>query len=80
MTQGKSERYYRSMKNVVRLENYYSPWELDRVIVHFVDYYNQERFHEAIGNVTPDDVYHRRRPEILNRRGRIKCLTLERRK
>ena len=29
MTQGKIERYHRSMKNVVRLEKYYSPWELD---------------------------------------------------
>jgi hypothetical protein len=26
MTQGKIERYHRSMKNVVRLENHYTPW------------------------------------------------------
>ena len=32
MTQGKIERYHRSMKNVVRLENHYSPWELERVL------------------------------------------------
>ena len=26
MTQGKIARYYRSMKNVVKLEHYYYPW------------------------------------------------------
>ena len=80
MTQGKIERYHRSMKNVVRLENYYSPWELERAIAHFVDYYNHERLHEAIGNVTPDDMHHGRQRAILSRRRRIKRLTLERRK
>jgi len=80
MTQGKIERYHRSMKNVVRLENYYSPWELERALARFVEYYNHERFHESIGNVTPDDMYHGRQREILTRRNRIKRLTLERRK
>jgi hypothetical protein len=28
-TQGKIERYHRSMKNVVKLENFYFPWELE---------------------------------------------------
>ncbi len=28
-TQGKIERYHRTMKNVVKLENYYFPWELE---------------------------------------------------
>jgi putative transposase len=80
MTQGKIERYHRSMKNIVRLENYYSPWELERAIARFVDYYNHERLHESIGNVTPDDMYHGRQREILSRRERIKRLTLQRRK
>jgi putative transposase len=80
MTQGKIERYHRSMKNVVRLENHYSPWELERALARFVDYYNHERLHEAIGNVTPDDMYHGRQPAILSRRAKIKRLTLERRK
>jgi putative transposase len=80
MTQSKIERYHRSMKNVVRLENYYNPCELERAIARFVDYYNHERLHEAIGNVTPDDMYHGRRWEILSHRTKIKRLTLERRK
>ena len=37
MTQGKIERYHRSMKNVVKLEKYYSLWELERAIARFVD-------------------------------------------
>jgi len=32
MIQGKIERYHRSMKNVVRLENYYYPWQLGKAI------------------------------------------------
>ena len=80
MTQGKIERYHRSMKNVVRLENHYSPWELERAVARFVDYYNHERLHEAIGNVTPDDMYHGHQREILTHREKIKRLTLQRRK
>ena len=79
-TQGKIERWHRSMKNVVRLENYYSPWELERALARFVEYYNHERVHEAIGDVTPDDMYHGRQRAILSRREKIKRLTLERRK
>jgi len=37
MTQGKIERYHRSMKNIVLLENYYSPSELEEQICAFVD-------------------------------------------
>ena len=42
--------------------------------------HNHERLHEAIGNVTPDDMYHGRQRAILSRREKIKRLTLERRK
>jgi transposase InsO family protein len=37
MTQGKIERYHRSMKNVVLLCNYYYPWDLEKAIVDFVE-------------------------------------------
>jgi len=80
MTQGKIERYHRSMKNVVKLENYYSPWELERAIALFVDYYNHRRYHESLGNVTPADMYEGRQVEVLTRRERIKRETMERRR
>ena len=53
---------------------------MERAIARFVEYYNHERLHEALGNVTPDDMYHGRQPAILSRREKIKRLTLERRK
>ena len=46
----------------------------------FVKYYNHERLHEAIGNVTPGNMVHGRQCAILSRREKIKRLTLERRK
>jgi hypothetical protein len=36
--EGKIERYHRSMKNVVRLENHYSPGEFERALIRFVEY------------------------------------------
>jgi transposase InsO family protein len=80
MTQGKIERYHRSMKNVVKLENYYSPWELERAIAVFVDYYNHRRYHESLGNVTPADMYEGKQVAVLTRRERIKRETMERRR
>ena len=80
MTQGKIERYHRSMKNVVKLEKHYSPWELERAVARFVDDYNHRRLHEALDNVTPADVYAGRRPAILARRAQIKRRTLAQRK
>ena len=64
-TQGKIERYHRSMKNVVKLEHYYLPSELEAAIGDFVAYYNDERYHESLDNVTPADVYYGRHREIL---------------
>ena len=76
MTQGKIERYHRSMKNILLLENYYSPSELEDQIDLFVDYYNNYRYHEALDNITPADVYNGRRWEILTSREQIKKKTL----
>jgi len=80
MTQGKIERYHRSMKNVVKLDVYYSPWELERAIGRFVEHYNHRRLHESLQNVTPADVYEGRQSTILGSRARIKQETLARRK
>ena len=80
MTQGKIERYHRSMKNVVKLQNYYYPWELDQAIEDFVDYYNQSRYHEALDNLTPEDVYFGRVEEVKSRRELIKEKTMQKRR
>jgi transposase InsO family protein len=80
MTQGKIERYHRSMKNVVKLEHYYFPWELEKAIADWVEYYNHERYHESLDNVTPADVYYGRRNDILDQRTIIKSRTLMQRK
>ena len=79
MTQGKIERYHRTMKNVVKLKNYYLPWELEQEIGRFVEYYNHERVHESLGNLTPEDVYRGRGREIQTARARLKEQTLRRR-
>jgi transposase InsO family protein len=79
-TQGKIERYHRTMKNVVKLENYYFPWELEAALRDFVAYYNNERYHESLDNVTPADAYFGRRYKILSERGRIKRRTMEKRR
>ncbi len=79
-TQGKIERYHRTMKNVVKLQHYYYPWELEAALRDFVAYYNNERYHESLDNVTPADVYFGRQYAVLTERDKIKRLTMERRK
>ena len=75
-TQGKIERWHRSLKNQILLENYYLPGDLEQRIGEFVDYYNHERYHESLNNLTPADVYYGRGQQVLDRREQIKLNTL----
>ena len=43
-------------------------------------YYNNERYHESLDNVTPADVYFGRQYAVLSERSMIKRRTMERRK
>jgi len=52
-TQAKIERYHRTMKNVEKLENYFSRDELRAKLKSFMDYYNNQQYHESTGNATP---------------------------
>ena len=64
----------------MKLEHYSFPGELETAIGDFVAYYNNERYHEALDNVTPADVYFGRQHEVLTERSKIKQLTMQRRK
>ena len=77
MTQGKIERYHRSLKNQILLENYYLPGQLEARLAEFIDYYNSRRYHESLNNLTPADVYFGRGQTILSRRENVKLRTIE---
>jgi putative transposase len=80
MTQGKIERYHRSMKNILLLDNYYSPTELEDTIAKWVEYYNNERYHESIGNIKPRDKYLGLDTRIIEKRRKIKKETMKKRR
>ena len=70
-TIGKVERWHRTMKDEVTLVVHTSPDQLREAISRFVEYYNRERYHEALKNVTPDDVWFGRREAILRSRKQL---------
>jgi len=79
-TQGKIERWHQTLKNRILLENYYLQGELEAAIAAFVEHYNNHRYHESLGNLTPADVYFGRGPAILAEREKIKKLTIQNRR
>ncbi len=79
-TNGKIERWHKSLKSKIYLHQYETSDELKVELELFINYYNQERYHESLNNVTPDDVFYGRREGILKLREEKKTLTLKRRK
>jgi len=45
------------MKNIVNLQNYFLPGMQGDEIASFVEYYDFQRYHESLNNLTPGDVY-----------------------
>ncbi|MVZ67615.1 transposase, partial [Sphingobacterium sp. DK4209] len=79
-TQGKIERYHRTMKNVVKLNHFYHPEQLIETLTEFVDNYNERRYHESLKNLTPADVYFGRTDQILRKRQQIKMNSIQNRR
>jgi len=76
-TNGKIERYHQTLKGEINQIPYEIPTELRKAIEEFIEYYDHRRYHEALGNVTPADVYYGRREHILAWRKEGKQLTIE---
>ena len=64
----------------VLLENYYLPGDLEAVVGAFVEHHNHRRYHESLGNLTPADVYFGQHHAIIERRRKIKELTIQKRR
>ena len=79
-TDGKIERYHRTLKGEIKQLPRDLPSALKEAIEKFVEYYNNKRYHEALGNVTPADVYSGRREDIPARRKEVKNKTLQERR
>jgi transposase InsO family protein len=79
-TQGKIERWHQTLKNRILLEHYFLPGDLEKQIEAFVEYYNHQRYHESLKNLTPADVYFGRGQSILAKRERIKQKTIAKRR
>ena len=62
------------------LNNYYLLCELQEHLQRLVSYYNYERYHESLKNLTPADVFYGRGEEIVEQREMIKRNTLAMRK
>ena len=75
-TQSKIKHYQRSMKNIVKLDNYFNPKQIEEKMKEFVQYYN----YESLKNVTLADVYFGTAERKLRKLKMIKNSTLNARK
>jgi putative transposase len=73
-TQGKIERWHQTLDLAGKL---LSAGDLENQIGTFEGYYNNHRYHESIGNATPSDAYFGRHKAIIEKREKIKKLTIQ---
>ena len=79
-TQGKIERWHRTLKDRILLENYYLPGDLERQLQDFITHYNTRRYHESLNNLTPACVFTGQNVAVLKKRNEIKRETIALRK
>lgn len=79
-TQGKIERWHRTLKNRILLDNHYLPGELEKQLEEFINHYNTRRYHESLNNLTPECVFTGQGVAVLKKRNRIKEETMHLRK
>jgi putative transposase len=79
-TNGKLERYHRTIKTEVNQIPYEFPVDLEKAITDFVEYYNFRRYHKALGDITPADVLNSRKDQILKSRKEVKEQTIQNRR
>ena len=79
-TNGKLERYHRTLKSDVNQVPYEIVQDLETAIGDFVGFYNHRRYHKALGDLTPEDVLEGRREAILTRRKEVQRETFQRRR
>jgi putative transposase len=80
MTQGKIERWHRTLKDRILLENHYMPGDLERQLAEFITHYNTRRYHESLNNLTPECVFTGQGVTVLKKRNDIKLKTIALRK
>ena len=65
---------------MVELQHYFFAWEFEEGPRDFAGYYDNERDHESLDNVTPADVYFARQYAVSTERDNVKRLTMKRTK
>lgn len=79
-TNGKLERYHRTLKDDVNQVPYEVVADLEGAIRGFVEFYNYRRYHKALRDVTPADMLQGRQEEILTQRKEVQRETFDRRR
>ena len=79
-TNGKLERYHRTLKDDVNQVPYEVVGDLEEDIRAFVEFYNYRRYHKALKNVTPSDVLEGRLEAIPAHRKEVQRETFDRRR